>query len=210
MRFVRLAALTVGFVASAGFLAGSMLKAQSLSTARKDAEFTVFGGYTVTSPDYGPTSYKGMLVGGNFTVFKHWFVDPSLEVRYDWESQPQVSEHAFLVGPRAQKDYGRFHPYVDFLVGGGFISYNPPPTFSPNDHHDGGINLTGGGGVDIDVTKNFSAKFDVQAQHWNLGKNAPFQPDGQDYTLTPRTYSVGVTYHIPFSGLRKQKTLYEK
>jgi opacity protein-like surface antigen len=206
MKLARLATLTVGLFLSAELIQGPPLKAQALATAQRGAEITAFGGYMLSDPDYGYRSYNGEMFGANFTVFKHWFVDPSIEVRYDHTSNAIISEHAFLGGPRVQKDYGRFHPYADFLIGIGTIDYNPAPLFSPNDHKDSGRNFSIGGGVDYDVTRNFSAKVDFQQQNWNLGPNPPFQATG-NYTLSPRTLTFGVTYHIPFSGLRKQQYL---
>lgn len=207
MKFVRLASLTAFLFLVAGLMLAPNLRAQSLATARRGAEITAFGGYSVSHPDYGGTSYNGETIGANFTLFKNWWVDPSVEVRFNHSSNSIISENAFLVGPRVQKDYGRFHPYVDALFGVGVISYHPAPTFSPDDHQDSGRNIAFGGGVDFDVTRNFSAKVDFQEQNWNLGKNPPFQPDGSNYTLSPSVLTFGVTYHIPFSGLRKQREL---
>ena len=207
MRLVRFAPLTVCFLLMAWSVEGTPSAAQSLATARRSAEITAFGGYTVSHPDYGGTSYNGETVGANFTLFNRWWVDPSLEARFSHSSNPIISENSFLVGPRIQKDYGRFHPYAEALFGVGVISYHPPPSFSPNDNQDSGRNISFGGGVDFDVTRNFSAKVDFQEQNWNLGKNPPFQPDGSDYTLAPSLLTFGVTYHLPFWGLRKQKYL---
>ena len=215
MKSVRPAMLTVFMMSILGAAATSPpARAQALVTASKVAEITAFGGYTYTEPDYGPNSVKGFTLGSDFTIFRSWFVDPSLEVRFNHATGRPINftgevitERAILVGPRAQKDYGRFHPYIDFLVGVGHIAYNPPPTFSPNDHGDSGVSLTYGIGTDIDLVHNFSLKLDFQQQNWNLGKNLPFQPDGSNYTLTPRNLTVGVTYHVPFAGLRKQREL---
>jgi hypothetical protein len=208
MVLARLAVLTA-FVAL--FIGGAAtsppLRAQALVTASKAAEITAFGGYMYSAPDYGSNSAKGFAAGADFTMFHHWWIDPSVEARFDYTSATSISEHAFLFGPRAQKDYGRFHPYVDVLFGNGHISYHPPPAFSPLDHGDSGFNITYGIGTDIDLPRNLSMKFDFQQQNWNLGKNLPFQPDGSNYTLTPRTLIFGVTYHFPFSGLRKQRDL---
>jgi opacity protein-like surface antigen len=184
------------------------LHAQALVTASKAAEITAFGGYNIyNNPDYGANTNKGFLAGADFTIFRNWWVDPSVEARFVYTAGTGISEHAILVGPRAQKDYGRFHPYVDVLVGEGFIDYNPPPSISPKDHGDSGLSLAYGAGIDVDLVRNFSLKADFLQQNWNLGQNSLFQPDGSNYTLTPRTVSVGVTYHFPFSGLRKQREL---
>lgn len=208
MNTVRPAVLTVFVMLILGTAATSPpVRAQALLTASKQAEITAFGGYMYSQPDYGPASKKGFAFGGDFTMFRHWFVDPSAEVRFDYTAGQGINERAILVGPRAQKDFGRFHPYIDVLFGQGHISYNPPPPFSPNDHGDSGFNLTYGAGADVDLVHNFSLKVDFQEQNWNLGKNILFQPDGSNYTLTPRTLMLGVTYHFPFSGLKKQREL---
>ncbi len=209
MTLVRPAVLTafIFFISGSAFTSPP-LHAQALVTASKAAEITAFGGYMYTSPDYGQSSSKGFLAGADFTLFRHWWVDPSVEARFDYTAGTGISEHAFLAGPRAQKDLGRFHPYVNVLIGEGHISYNPPPSISPNDHGDGGLNIAYGIGADVDLVHHLSLKVDFLQQNWNLGQNSAFQPDGSNYTLTPRTLSIGVTYHFPFSGLNHQRELH--
>jgi hypothetical protein len=188
-----------------GAIGGSSLYAQSLPTATKTAEINAFGGYTASSPDFNNFAKEGLLLGGNFTIYPFRYFDPSLEIRFTYARSSSISEHSFLVGPRIQKDYGKLHPYADFLFGDGRIAYHP--VLVPKDPSDGGLALSFGGGLEYDIVHHISLKVDVQEQSFNLGQNFVFKPDGSAYTLTPRTYSVGATYHFPFRGLNKQKEL---
>ncbi len=89
--------------------------------------------------------------------------------------------------------YGRFQPYADFLVGPGTIHF-------PHNNGYIGDNSTVynyGVGVDMGVTRNFSLKLDVQAQHWNTG----------EYRFEPILGLVGITYQIPFRPHVSQATI---
>ena len=206
MYFVRLVVLTV-FMLLGGVVGSSSLYAQALPTATKTAEISAFGGYTVTSPDYGPLTKTGFMFGSDFTLFPHWHVDPSIEARFSFAHAPAISERAFLIGPRVQTEvlHNRLHPYADFLFGVGTISYHP--IVNPGDSSDSGRAISYGGGADYDLTRHISLKGDVQVQSWNLGTNGFFKPQGGDYTLSPITYTFGASYHFEFHGLGKQREL---
>jgi hypothetical protein len=206
MRPAVLVVLTA-FLLLGGVVGNSSLYAQALPTATKKAEIAAFGGYTVSAPDFGTASKGGFLTGADFTIFPHWHFDPSVETRLTYSHAPAISEHSFLVGPRAQFDFlhDHLHPYADVLFGSGVISYHP--VINPGDTSDRGLAVSYGGGVDFDITRHLSLKGDLQQQSWNLGKNSFFKPQGGNYTLSPRTYSFGVTYHFQFRGLNKQTEL---
>jgi opacity protein-like surface antigen len=184
------------------------LSAQALPTAQKAAEITAFGGYTPSSPDFGPRTYNGFTAGADFTIFPPLRFDPSVEVRFTRSHSYDMTEKSFLVGPRLQKDFGRdhYHPYIDFLVGRGSFNYSGvvPVGFS---NTASGFALSYGGGIDIDVTHHVSLKLDLQQQSWSMGTNRFFKPNGETFTLAPRTYTVGATYHFQFPGLNKQREL---
>jgi hypothetical protein len=206
MHPVRLAFVYISLTLG-GIVGSSSLLAQALPTAQRAAEITAFGGYTMSNPDQGVYAYKGFLAGANFTIFPHWFIDPSVETRFTYASSTTHTEHSFVVGPRLQKDFhnDRLHPYADVLIGVGVVSYHPEILIG--DAKDSGVDLVYGGGIDIDVTRHISLKLDAQRHNFNLGVNAFYKPDGSDYLLTPSTFSVGATYHFPFAGLRKQREL---
>jgi len=202
MNPVRFALLTVCGVSALALPVAA--RGQALTTASKGAEISVFGGYLASSPDYGGFAKKGVAAGGDFTVFLHLPVTPSLEIRGDIASGPAVTERTVLVGLKVEREYRtHLHPYADILVGEAQIVYHPDPYANYN--ADRSLNISYGGGLDIDAVRHFSVKFDFQEQNWNLGKNGVLQPSGANYTLTPRTYMVGVVYHIPFRTLNSQK-----
>lgn len=175
--------------------------AQSLSTASKGAEISFFGAYAVGTTDYGPHTLKGISAGGDFTIFPHFVLKPSLEVRGNELFANDLTEKTVLVGGRGQVDWrGRFHPYADVLVGGGEIVFHPDPV--PGYTGDRGKVYSYGGGINIDVTHHVAAKLDFQQQNWNLGPNSYAVASG-DFTLTPRLFSAGITYTLPFRFLKR-------
>jgi hypothetical protein len=204
MYSARLAFRTILCVLLAGFSA-HFCNAQARPSASRVAQISVFGGYSPTYTDFGLHTYDGFMFGGDFGVFpSRWWLSPALEFRYTHARNNVVTEHSYLVGPRFQKDFGRFRPYADVLVGVGAIDYHP--IVAPGDAHDSGRNIAYGGGLDVYVAHHTSLKLDFLQQNWNLGYDPNFQPVG-DYTLTPWQGTVGVVYDFSYSGLRHQREL---
>lgn len=168
--------------------------AQASSTASRGAAISVFGGLQFANPESGPIhTNKGGVVGADFTKFLHFPVQPSLELRANFNNGPYADERSYLFGLRAMAIYGRLQPYADFLVGPGDIHF-------PLNNGYLGDNSTVynyGGGVDLGVTRNFSLKLDIQAQHWNTG----------EFQFTPVLGTVGITYQIPFRPHVSQDTI---
>lgn len=159
--------------------------AQASTTAQKTEDISVFGGIEFANPEYGPDNNTGGALGVDFTrYFRHLPVQPSLELRANFNDGPFADERSYLFGLRAGYQYSRFNPYVDFLVGPGNIHY--PLNYGYTG--DNSIVYDYGGGLDIDLLRNFSLKLDVQEQRWNTGT----------FVFTPVIGIVGVTYHIPF------------
>jgi hypothetical protein len=202
MSSVRTAALLIFGVVLCLGVSGKTASGQSLATASKSAEFSVFGGYMAASTDYGPHTLNGYGAGIDFTVFPRFILKPSLELRGDIANNGYVTEKTVVVGPRAQLDIRqRFHPYGELLFGAGEILYHPVPY--PDYTGDRSRVYAYGGGLDIDVTRHFGAKFDFQERNWNLGGNGNLVGGGT-YTLEPRTFLVGVIYTIPFRTFKRQ------
>ncbi len=162
----------------------SSASAQAVRTASKSADISVFGGFQSAQPDYGPYTSYGGVFGADFTRYIHFPVEPSLEFRANFNSNIAVTEHSYVVGLRAAVPYRILKPYGTFLVGPGNIHF----PYNPGYTGDNSVVYSYGGGVDVHVIKNFSAKFDFQAQHWNTG----------EFTYTPTLSTVGVVYTIPF------------
>jgi opacity protein-like surface antigen len=175
---------------------------QSLTTASKSAEISAFGGYVASQPDYGPFIKTGFGAGVDLTIFPRFPVAPSFEVRAHEVSGPYLIQRSLMAGLRVQRDIrNRFHPYADFLIGVGQIEYKPIP--NPDYTADQSKAYSIGGGINIDLAYHLAAKFDYQQQEWNLGPNAQNKPQGGDYTLSPTTMLVGVTYTVPFRKLNR-------
>ncbi len=162
--------------------------AQAPSTASRSADISVFAGVQIANPAYGPNNAGGAALGLDYTrFFPRLPVQPSFELRANFNSNSFVAEHSYLVGLRAAYPLGRVVPYVDFLVGPGEIHYPQNIGYTG----DNSIVYNYGGGIDLTVTHNFDLKLDLQGQRWNTGT----------YNFTPTLGTVGVVYHIPF---RKQ------
>lgn len=161
------------------------LFAQATTSAAKTEDISVFAGVELANPEYGPNDNSGVALGADFTrYFRHLPVQPSLELRANLNYGTYADERSVLVGLKAGYQYHRFDPYVDFLVGPGFIHY--PLNINYTD--DNSVVYSYGGGIDVDLLRNFSLKLDLQQQRWNT----------DTFTFKPVVGVIGVTYHIPF------------
>jgi hypothetical protein len=200
MKLVRFALLSLSAFTAIGSTVA--LRAQAIPTSSKSAEISAFGAYMVSRTDYGQRSNLGLAAGLDFTIFPRFPVAPSLEVRGADASAQDASEKSLLVGVRIQRDIRRkLHPYGDFLVGAGKITFHPAP--SPDYTSDLGRAISYGGGINIDVTPRFALKLDAQKQSWNFGLENDYSPNLGDFILNPITVMVGVTYTIPFRILNR-------
>lgn len=184
----------VSFLALGFAAASPAASAQASSAASRGADLSVFGGLQIANPDYGPSHMnKGGTVGVDFTKFLRFPVQPALELRANFNNGPYASERSYVFGLRAMALFGRYEPYADFLVGPGDIHFPQNAGYIG----DNSTVYNYGGGVDVGVTRNFSLKLDLQAQHWNTG----------ELRYQPVLGTVGVTYHIPFRPHISQDTL---
>lgn len=175
-------------------LSGFSLWAQASRTASKSADISVFGGFEAANPDYGPYRSYGGTFGADFTRYIALPFEPSLEFRANLHSNQAISEHSYDVGLRIAAPFARVKPYADFLVGPGYIHFLGVIGYT----HDDSIVYSYGGGLDLRVTRNFAARFDLQGQHWNTGQNT---------TYTPTIGTVGIVYTIPFRPHVRQRDL---
>jgi len=173
-------------------LAPSHCCAQEVPTESKGADISVFGGITSLAPGYVSGRDTGGTAGINFTRYFSWPVAPSIEIRANTANGSQVEERSYLVGFRAQAGINwRYHPYAEFMVGKGTIHYDHPLGGYLGDNS---TVYSYGGGVDIDVTRNFQAKLDFQEQKWKTGTIASDK-------FNPNLITVGVVYRIPFKPI---------
>jgi hypothetical protein len=165
------------------------LHAQNIPTEYKTADVTAFLGYADTNTDYSVQHDTGLVFGVDYTRYFRFPVIPSIEARAMLLNGPVVDQHTYLVGPRFQMDFlqRRLHPYVNLLIGEGYMYYHFPP--SPGYTQDNSIIEALGAGIDVDVYRNFLIKGDFQNQLWNFGDN---------FTLSSKSVTIGVAYRIPF------------
>jgi hypothetical protein len=172
-------------------------RAQALPGASKIADVSVFAGYTHSNPDYGPTDNNGVTVGADYTRHFGWQrLAPAFEVRAGYNTGDLITQKTILAGVRLMTDVHRFHPYADALFGGNQLDFKfiPNPR-QPSYTSDSSFTTSYGGGVDIDVYRNFQAKVDFQAQSSNYGYNG-LTPLGKDFTLSPTFLTIGVVYRL--------------
>lgn len=169
--------------------------AQASPTATRSAGLSAFGGLQFANPEYGPPhTNKGIAFGVDYTQFLHFHVEPSLEIRANFNNGPNADERSYLFGPRAIALFGPLQPYADFLFGPGDIHF---PNATSSYTGDNSVVYNYGGGIDLRVTHNFFLKLDIQGQHWNTG----------EVRFTPLLGTVGITYQIPFRPHNSQATI---
>jgi len=157
----------------------------SYAAARANTPLSVFGAFSRLNPDYGPQTNYGYTFGADYT--RHYrLLDPSLEGRVSHAGGQTVGQTSYMGGIKGGKDFGRFHPYGDFLLGYGKITFTHP---HGQYFRDDSTVFDAGGGVDVDIIGNLAAKADFQFQSWKLG-NA-------NSRLTPKILSFGLVYRLP-------------
>jgi len=180
-------------------LSAPVARAQRQGTVTKSAEISAFAGFTNIDSDYGDRN-SGFTLGADYTRFFHFPVAPSFEVRANHTSGMSLTEESILFGLRFEAPIHRyFHPYGTALIGGTKIIFKVPPY--PTYTYDQTSAYSLGGGIDIDVARNFRAKFEYQQQFEDFGPN--YLHD--DFTLTPHGFTAGVVYRIPFKARQGYK-----
>jgi opacity protein-like surface antigen len=174
--------------------------AQAVPIREKKAGISTFATFTRLTPDFGPFNNFGVMFGTDYARYTRW-ITPALEFRMKISHGSAVDQKTYGGGLRLERDFQRYHLFGNFLVSSGRINYHlktPPnvpalPT-TPNVIHtytDTSIVYTYGGGLDYDISQNFTARGEFQYENWNLGKYGPI-------TLTPSMWGFGVVYRIPF------------
>ncbi len=176
----------------------SVAGAQAFPTATQPLDLSAFGAATGTWTGLGGGRNLGATAGIDLGWKPFYNFYPAVELRgtYPLDSGHVDSQKNVLVGFRASRYYGRFHPYGDFLFGRGKIIYQ----------NGGYPNLNGsllyidsvsnvfsyGGGLDLTLSDSFSLKLDAQIQHYDV----PVTTSGAIYA---KPISVGIVYHFDFN-----------
>lgn len=169
-------------------LVPNRVQAQATAARSREAGLSAFVAYTRLNPDYGP-AVNGVTVGGDYTRFFK-YISPALEVRFKTSSTISVAERTFGGGVRMEHQFRYFHPYADFLVSSGTITFAKKNYIGSNGTgSNGSIVYSYGGGVDYDFADQWAARVDYQQESWNLNETPSL-------TLAPRALSIGVIYRI--------------
>ena len=179
---------------------------QASPDATRAGDLQVGGTFTFGYPDYSPQKSFG---GGAYAAFDfktNWGAEFAFhEIVID--QHPGAKQMTYEIGPRYHRTYGRFNPYIKGLGGRG--SFDFPADFQEGAGKavsEGFWVLTGGAGLDYQLTYRFNLRAELEYQHWFSGSNsgpqtiggtvvdAPYLPHG----LTPINYQIGFAYH--FSG----------
>jgi Outer membrane protein beta-barrel domain len=163
--------------------------AQATVVGQRGAEITPFVQTTVLMPDWGQTNNIGFTGGVDYTHFIRSIVQPSLELRVTNATGITVGERTYSGGIKLQAAIRKVHPYGVFLVGAGVISFVHPTMTSNGLYSSDESNVyTMGGGAAFDVLSQWQVRGEFTEQHWDI----------QPQILTPKTFSVGIAYRIPF------------
>lgn len=182
-------------LSTAIFTAGNTASAQSAPAATQALQLSVFAGATGTFTDLEGGKNLGITAGADLTFLYFRLFRPSAEFRgtYPIDKGHISNQKNFLIGPKVEYPIGRFHPYVDFLIGRGEIVYNPPFVVGSLEYLSSNtVVYSPGVGLDYDLTHSFAIKADAQFQHWDT----PVTPSG---SLNPTALTFGVVYNFDFN-----------
>ncbi len=171
-------------------------EAQAAPTASRAFDLSAFGGLSGVYTGLGDGKNLSITAGVDLGFRSFFGLHPALEIRgmYPVDSGQLVSEKNVVGGVKVYKTFRRFTPYGDILFGRGLIKYingvnDPTDTF---EYFQNPTNvLSGGGGVDFNLTDHFSVKADGQYQRYN----SPVTTSGHLYS---KPLTLGVVYKFNF------------
>jgi hypothetical protein len=176
--------------------------AQASKTADRIAEVDVFGGFTSLDNNYTPPyANYGVTLGADYTHYIKRYrglITPSFQLRGTITPGSGNSQKTIAGGLKLATTYRRLHPYGDFLLGDGVITFPLPPNPIPGNTYrirDSSVAYIYGGGLTYDLKPNWSAMVDYQRQYWDLGGHPPDR-------FYPQALTFGVVFHIPLKAYR--------
>jgi len=132
----------------------------------------------------------------------HGFL-PGIEVRatYPAISKGDIdSQQNFLGGIKAERHYGKLHPYFDVLFGRGEIDYSKAGMLNPQrtilyEKSNSSV-IAGGVGFDYDIFSSLALKVDVQFEDYST---VPVTTSG---SATPTAFTIGAVYRFGYRDSR--------
>jgi hypothetical protein len=176
----------------------SIAVAQATPAATQNLHLSAFGGVTGSYTGLEGSRNLGITAGADVGFRSFYHLYPSLEVRgtYPVANGAIAGERNFLGGLKLEHPYRLFHPYGDVLFGRNKIEYEMggyPNSTCTCFYVDTIANiLSFGGGVDIDLTPHFAAKFDGQFQRYET----PVTASGAIYA---KAFTAGIVYRLDFN-----------
>jgi hypothetical protein len=176
---------------------------QAAPDATRAGDLQVGGTFTFGYPDYSPQKSFG---GGAYATFD-FKPNYGAEIAFHEviiNDHSGAKEMTYEIGPRYHRTYGRYAPFVKALVGRGRFDF--APSFQEDVPNESYWLITGGAGVDFQLSYRFNIRAELEYQNWFSNGNGGLQtPSGGPVTenylkngLTPIIYQVGFAYH--FSG----------
>jgi hypothetical protein len=104
-------------------------------------------------------------------------------------------QKSFVAGPVIECAFGRFHPYADFLIGKGAITYLSGGYMFGTEKYisSSTVVYSPGVGLDYSFTHHFALKADLQYQRWDV----PVVGSG---SINPTVVSLGGKYMFDFNS----------
>ncbi len=173
----------------------SLAQGQAIPASTRPFSLSVFGGATGTFTGLDSGKNLGITAGADVNLKPFFRFYPSAEVRgtYPIDGGSVASEKNVLFGPRIERYYGNFRPYVDALYGRAKIVYENggyPNTSLTLLYINSVSNVYSfGGGLNYTLTGHFALKVDGQFQHYSVPVNA-------SGTIYSKAVTVGVVYRF--------------
>jgi hypothetical protein len=188
-------ALRAATLLSFSLVCSSIAVAQATPAATQPIHLSAFGGITGSYTGLEQSKNLGITAGVDVSFKPFYRLYPSAEFRgtYPIDDGTVAAEKNFLGGLKLERPYGFTHPYGDILYGRNKIDYldGGYPNANGTLLYIESISniLSFGGGVDIDLTPHFAAKFDGQFQRYET----PVTASGAIYA---KAFTVGVVYRL--------------
>lgn len=176
-----------------------LVAAQATPAATQPIHLSAFGG--LTGAYTGLSNSRNLSLTAGFDVsfkpYQRFYPTAELRGTYPMDSGALAGERNFLAGLKVERPYRQvFHPYGDLLYGRNKIVYQNGgyPNASGTLLYESTVAnvLALGGGVDIDLTPHFAAKFDGQFERYQT----PVNPSGH---INSAALTAGVVYRIDFN-----------
>ena len=171
-------------------------EAQAVAAGTRGFDLSAFAGLTGNYTGLAGGRNLDLTAGADFGFKPVYSIYLSLDVRgsYPVDGGKVDSQKNLLAGVKVARYYGRFHPYVDGLVGRGAINYEKHfATPDPNFYYVRSASnvLAVGGGIDFVLSRHLLLKADGQLERYA----SPAVRSGRIYS---KPLTAAVVYRFTF------------